>query len=138
MNLQDRVILTGYRPFSEMPDLINFGDVCVNAFPLTKRTRDIFSAKLVQYLACGKPVISSRLPGIENAINAKESGVIYVESVPEIFEQITLLMQNPKLKAKLERVGRQYAVIHHSYQVVLDKVEKSKTPQVINGRLFLF
>jgi glycosyltransferase involved in cell wall biosynthesis len=123
LGLENQVIITGYRPFSEMPDLINLSSICVNAFPINRRTSDIFSAKIIQYLACDKTVISSRLPGIENAISSDNSGVIYVDSVDDIYAKITELVNQNGSSRVIGRKGRDYVLKHHSYNVVLTQVE---------------
>jgi len=58
------VFLTGFINYSELPKYINLADVCINPFATNKITDIIFPSKLYQYMACEKPVIATRLPGL--------------------------------------------------------------------------
>src|SRR5437867_5577217 len=57
------IIFGGLYPYSALPDVIRSSDVCINPFELNGITRNILPTKLFQYLACGKPVVATRLPG---------------------------------------------------------------------------
>ena len=63
-NLSETVILTGFISYPELPKYINLADVCINPFATNKITDIIFPSKLYQYMACEKPVIATRLPGL--------------------------------------------------------------------------
>ena len=49
--LDEIVITTGLQPYEDMPTIINVSDLCLNIIPVNKRTNDIFSAKVAQYLS---------------------------------------------------------------------------------------
>lgn len=76
--LGDRLILTGKRPFEEVPELIAAADVCLLPAYDNEIMRDIVPIKMYEYMAMGKPVVSTRLSGV-----AKEfgdgNGVLYVD-----------------------------------------------------------
>jgi len=61
----------GQRPFSELPAYGKKFDVALIPFLLNELTRHVFPVKLKEYLAMGKPVVSSALPPVEefNKIN---------------------------------------------------------------------
>ncbi|WP_027720321.1 glycosyltransferase [Maridesulfovibrio zosterae] len=95
INLGDRVVMTGFQPFEDMPEFVNTATLCVNVFPINKNTEDIFSAKIVQYMACGKPTVSSALPGITTLIPGEGAGVLYAEDVTDLIGQLAELLQSP-------------------------------------------
>jgi glycosyltransferase involved in cell wall biosynthesis len=76
LKLEDSVILTGFQPYEMMPQYINLADICINPFQVNDTTRDIMPGKILQYLACGKPVIATPLPGMKAVISDEERGVM--------------------------------------------------------------
>ena len=125
LGLAEVVYVTGYQPFELMPLYIGLSDVCVNVFPINSRTKDIFSAKIIQYLSCAKPVVSSALPGITRAVESANSGVVYVNSIKEVLSKAIELTDDAKECENLGRIGRQYVVANNSSESVLDLVETS-------------
>ena len=58
------VFLTGFINYTELPKYVNLADVCINPFATNKITDMISPGKIYQYMACEKPVIATRLPGL--------------------------------------------------------------------------
>src|SRR4030095_2608705 len=75
--LASSVIFGGLHAYSALPDIIRSSDVCINPFELNGVTRDILPTKLFQYLACGKPVIATELPGTLPFLSGEEHGIIH-------------------------------------------------------------
>ncbi|HLH29685.1 MAG TPA: glycosyltransferase, partial [Terriglobia bacterium] len=61
-------------------ELIRSSDVCINPFELNPITEKILPTKLFQYLACGKPVVATKLPGTMPFLAGEEDGVVYAET----------------------------------------------------------
>ena len=63
LGVADRFKFVGQIPYSSLNHYVNAADVCVAPY-----TRDIPNCpiKIYEYLACGKPVICSDIPGIDN------------------------------------------------------------------------
>jgi len=123
LGLEDRVIITGYQPFETMPQYINLATVCINAFPVTNVTRDIFSAKIVQYLACGKPAISTALPGITTLIPGESHGVIYTDTAADMARELVLLLGSPERRQQLGQAGLDYVRREHDYAIITRRLE---------------
>lgn len=62
--LQENVIMTGFIDYKLLNDYLNLADICINPFAINKVTSIIFPSKIYQYLACRKPVIATKLPGL--------------------------------------------------------------------------
>ncbi len=58
------VHLFGKRPYDELPALLNAADACLVPYVLNELTRYINPLKVYEYLASGKPVVSSDLPEV--------------------------------------------------------------------------
>jgi glycosyltransferase involved in cell wall biosynthesis len=59
------IVLTGPRPYAQLPAYVKGFDVCLIPFRLTKLTRGIFPMKFFEYLASGKPVVATPLPALQ-------------------------------------------------------------------------
>jgi glycosyltransferase involved in cell wall biosynthesis len=105
------VIFTGMQPYSTLPDYIRSSDVCINPFELNGITEKILPTKLFQYLACGKPVVASRLPGTLPFLSGEEDGVIYSDTentVPALIKLLTDPTRCSELGARGIRAAHRY------------------------------
>ena len=58
------VLLTGRRPYSELPAYLGCFDIAVIPFRINSLTTGVNPVKLYEYLAAGRPVVSSDLPEV--------------------------------------------------------------------------
>lgn len=100
-NLHKEVILTGFINYDILNDYLNLADICINPFAINKITNIIFPAKIYQYLACSKPVIATRLPGLIDIFpdNGGKNNVYYY-SENRISEFFALLKKIKSRKFK--------------------------------------
>jgi glycosyltransferase involved in cell wall biosynthesis len=91
--MQDRVILTGKKPLHEIPKLIASSDLCLLPAHNNDIMGDIVPIKMYEYMAMGKPVISTKLPGIMKEFG-ENNGVVYVDSPDEVLTKTTELIKN--------------------------------------------
>ena len=63
LGVEDKFRFVGRVPYSSLSYYVNLADVCVAPY-----TRDIPNCpiKIYEYLACGKPVVCSDIPGVDN------------------------------------------------------------------------
>ena len=63
LGVEDKFRFVGRIPYSSLSYYVNLADVCVAPY-----TRDIPNCpiKIYEYLACGKPVVCSDIPGVDN------------------------------------------------------------------------
>src|SRR5215831_9384812 len=97
------VVFTGMQPYSALPDFIRSSDVCINPFELNSITEKILPTKLFQYLACGKPVVATRLPGTIPFLADEEDGIIYAETADTVNVLIQLLSDPQRCRRLGER-----------------------------------
>lgn len=77
--LQDSIILTGRRPYEEIPEYIAAADICLlPADPKEKVMHDGLPAKIYEYLAMAKPMISTKLRGVMREFG-DGNGVVYID-----------------------------------------------------------
>jgi glycosyltransferase involved in cell wall biosynthesis len=94
------VIFTGLQPYQLLPDIIRSSDICINPFELNAITRDILPNKVFQYLACGKPLVATRLPGTEPFLPGEEEGVVYT-SQDQVADRLLQLLDDPDRRRRL-------------------------------------
>ena len=91
--VSDRVILTGRRPYQEVPEFMAAADICLLPAHPEEMMRDIVPIKLYEYLAMGKPVISTKLPGVMKEFG-DDNGVVYANAPEDIISQAVELSAN--------------------------------------------
>jgi len=74
----------GQKRYEEVPAYIKYFDLCLIPYILTDFTRSIHPAKLVDYLALGKSVVSTNLPEVEE-FNRHHDGIVAVAASHESF-----------------------------------------------------
>ena len=121
-NLQDRIILAGQRPYKEMPSFIAASDICLlPAYPWEKVMQDIVPIKLYEYMAMGKPVISTRLSGVMQEFG-ENNGVVYVDEPADAIDKAKSLVKDGKI-GKLGARAREF-VQKYSWDNITDEFEK--------------
>ena len=113
LGLEKNVVLTGFEPFSLMPQFINLADICINPFLINSTTREIIPGKIIQYLACGKPVLATPLPGMLSLLSGPKSGVIY-SNIDEFAKNTVRLLKNGEMARTIGNNGYQYVKNNHN------------------------
>jgi glycosyltransferase involved in cell wall biosynthesis len=122
LKISQNVIFTGFQPFDLMPFFIGMANVCINPFKLTGATREIIPGKVLQYLACGKPVIATPLPGMTSQIKGEDSGILYF-TIEEFASQTIRLLKDRKLTEEIGKNGYEYAKLNHDEIRLARKLE---------------
>ncbi|KKN79313.1 hypothetical protein LCGC14_0340950 [marine sediment metagenome] len=116
--LRDSVIITGIQPHATVPQYINMADVCINTFPVSGATKDAYPTKIIQYMACGKPVVSTPLLGLRSMIKGEEQGIVY----GGIKDVITLLKSDDR-RRQIGQNALNYAMKTHGYSNIVKQLE---------------
>lgn len=69
LHLENSVIFTGFVPYAELPKYLRQADVAINPLKISQVSSVAFPHKVLQYLATGLAVISTRLEGLVSAID---------------------------------------------------------------------
>ena len=121
--LNDNVVLTSWQPYETMPQYINLADICINPFKINDTTRDIMPCKILQYLACGKPVLATPLPGMKAIIPNEDYGVIYSD-IDEFAENTIKLLRDDKRRREVGERGYKYAKKNHDWSGIAQRLEE--------------
>ncbi len=94
--LKNKVLMLGWQPYEEIPALISSADICLLPAHNNRVMRDIVPIKMYEYLALGKPVIATPLPGVIKEFGTN-SGVIYAKNPEMVIKKcISFIDSNQK------------------------------------------
>jgi glycosyltransferase involved in cell wall biosynthesis len=124
LKLKDKVVITGFQPFETISEYTNLAEVCINPFAINNITREIFPAKIPQYLACGKSVVTTALPGLMSVIPGEDQGVIYVDSVQAMVKEVISLLKSVERRRKLGKAGLNYTHKTHDAERIGRQLEE--------------
>jgi len=126
-NLQSSVILTNFVSQKVLPSYIGLADLCLNPFETNEITNQILPIKIIEYMACKKPVLSTPLTGTKELLPSKNYGIIYSELV-DFPKTIINLLSDMKSLSELSENGYSYSHKNHDLFVLSDtlisKLEK--------------
>ena len=99
-------------------------DICVAPFIKRRNAKIGLSAlKTYEYLACGKPIVASSIPGVKDLIEFSGGGItVNPENPGELATAILELIPNESTRAILGEKGRKYVVENHSWNSVARKI----------------
>jgi glycosyltransferase involved in cell wall biosynthesis len=121
--LRGRVILTGLRPYADIPSLVAAADVCLLPSLENQTTRDIVPMKVYEYLAAGKPVVSCHLPGIA-AEFGNQSGIEYADHPVDALRRAVGLSGRSERVRRLGEAGRRVAERNADWEKTTDRFER--------------
>ena len=122
INILDKIVFTGLVPHEKVHCYINASDVCAAPFVSERNEQSgVSPLKLCEYMACGKPVVASRISGLE-AIEEYKTGILIKPDAPvELAKAIITLLKNPHLRKKMGLKGRLYVIENRSWESIAMK-----------------
>lgn len=118
--LEDKVEFLGYKQKSELSEIIRNCTLGV----ITSECYENYPYSVLEFMACGKPVVGSKLGGIPEMIEHNYTGLLFeAGNMKSLSETINLLASNP---SEIERMGKN----------ARKQVEKNNSPSVYYERLF--
>jgi D-inositol-3-phosphate glycosyltransferase len=111
LGIGDRVTFVGAVPQRDLPTYYSAADVCV-----VPSHYESFGLVAAEALACGTPVVASKVGGLPSIVHDGENGLLVPWRRPEAFaESIELVLRNQPLRRRLARTARQ-SVAHLSWE----------------------
>ncbi len=128
-NQLTNVVLTGYVPHKEIPKYLNIADILVNPDVRCLQTELDIPTKLFEYLASGKPIVSSNLPSIAEIV--KDNAILVESENPQSFaEGILSLLNDELLRKKMGTNGRKI-VLDYTWEKTADKTYEGYNKVII-------
>lgn len=112
--LEGRVILTGMVSYDLVPRYLSLAKLAINPFKINSVTENIIPIKVLQYLSCGLPLLSSPLQDVVNNFPDSVSGVTYSDAndTKEFCNRIVDLLFDASSLEELSLAARQYICQH--------------------------
>lgn len=123
--LGGRLILTGRVPYDRIPALIAASDMCLLPFHRVPATEHIVPIKLYEYMAAGKPVVATPLPGVRRDVG-EGNGVVYAEAEAQAERALALRAEAAALGDK----ARAFVERHCGWGAITDEFEVLLTRHV--------
>jgi alpha-maltose-1-phosphate synthase len=113
LGLSDRFLFKGMVHHDQIPIYINLADVCL---VLKKKLRSGYSPiKLCEYLACGKPVVASRVEGLEFIETENLGRLVEPGDMRELENVLVELLTDHGKRTEMGRRGLLLARDHFSW-----------------------
>ncbi len=117
LGIDHHITFVGSVAHDALPLYYNAADVCV-----VPSYYESFGLVAVESMACGTPVVASRVGGLTSTVSDGETGYLVPWRCPEPFaERLELLLDNDELRASFGRAGRE-AVERFRWANVADAV----------------
>jgi len=122
--LEQEILFTGRVAYQEVVYYINACDVAVA--PFTKKRNAIIGLsplKLFEYLACGRPVIASRVDGVKDVIEEGECGYLFeAGDAEELAKRIIQSYQERETLQEMGLRGRRLVEGKYSWRAIAERV----------------
>lgn len=117
------IMFLGPRPYDKVPEIISASDICIVTLPPRSFAHKAFPIKLFEYMACGKPVVCTKLDGVMSVLTD-----LYIRFVnyneKSIANKLISLAQNDMERENLGRLGRNFVKRNHDWSHIADIFEK--------------
>ena len=127
LNLNDKIIFTGYVQYVDIPKYCGLADLCINPFEITEMTKKLSPVKIFDLLSCGKPILATPLEGLLHDFPRESKTLIYA-NLEDFESQIVSLLNNPRLET-FGIKGRQFVEANYTWDNVairfLEEFEKN-------------
>jgi glycosyltransferase involved in cell wall biosynthesis len=120
--LMDLVILAGTVPYTEVPEYISAMDACLIPIAHTADCQHAFPLKLLEYMACAKPVVSPLLAGVREVAGDR---ILYASDSYQLAEHIRRLHNNEELGRRLGTEGRRFVEERYTWKLACNALEEA-------------
>ena len=122
--LRSRILFLPRVEHRRVPDYLGAADLGLLLYPHTRSLAEFASPlKLVEYLACGLPVVATRLPGIEEIVQDGVNGRLVAPGDPrEAAAVIDETLRSPSLLAALA-AGARSTSLEYTYERRAERLE---------------
>jgi len=122
LGLGDRVIVTGWQAYERVPSLLSVCNIFVFPGFDSDLLRHVVPMKFYEYLAAGRPVVSTRLEGIVREFH--DCTAVHIVSEPrEVADAALRILDDPE-ECRLEsEVGRNFVRVRRGWAHLTDLFE---------------
>jgi glycosyltransferase involved in cell wall biosynthesis len=122
--VENAVIFTGMVDYAEVPFYINLADIGVAPFISNRNTKTgVSPLKIFEYMACGKPVVASRIEGLEFIEHEGVGRLVTPGAVRDFAEALNDLLQDDSKRAEMGEKASRIAVEKFSWTSKVEKIQ---------------
>lgn len=122
LELGPRVVFTGRVPYADAPRYMALADICLLTSDINDVMRYIVPIKTFEYMAAGRPVLATHLPGLKGDI-PPGNGILYADPA-EFLPILTRLATDPAERTALGQSARAFAEQNHDWDKLTDAFEQ--------------
>ena len=133
LGITEKVVFTGFVSYEELPRYLKIADIALNTLEPTLVANVAFPNKVLQYMAAGLPVVSTRLDGLEQTFGER-AGITWASDSRGVIRAASKLSQ--QTEAELRRISElQLGAVSEIFGVesAVDKFEESITALSAGG-----
>jgi glycosyltransferase involved in cell wall biosynthesis len=124
LGVRDRIVFTGAVKYAELSRYISAMDIGLNPLKMMKKNEYAAGGKVFNYLACGRPVLSSRMVALERLLGDE---IYYYDDVESFIMQTKMIQTSEIYSEKNRHIAEQYdwKKIAKVYEKVLQRASES-------------
>ena len=123
LDLQNQVIMPGRIEYNLLADYLRLGNVALLPFKQELVTHGALPGKVLQYLACGLPTVSTPLDGLQSMIPPNQ-GILYANNSQEMANMAVDLVSKPDQQHELASLGVDLMILHCNWKTQLQSFEQ--------------
>lgn len=105
MGVENRVIFTGAVKYGDLGRYISAMDIGLNPLKMMKKNEYAAGGKVFNYLACGRPVLSSRMVSLEKLLGDQ---IYYYDDVESFLRQVGHILGSQENEVTLRSIAERY------------------------------
>jgi glycosyltransferase involved in cell wall biosynthesis len=123
-NLVDAFLFFGFIPWDDASWFISTSDICVAPFIFKSTRSGISSLRVFSYLACGRPVIGSDIPGLGDMLEREKMGSSFLMGDHNALARSLIeLLGKPERAKEMGERGRKFVLNSHSWERIVTRLE---------------
>lgn len=125
LGIEEQVSIEDAVPYAEVPGLVAGADLCVA--PLSYCDRNVVQGcsplKVLEYMACGCPVIASNLPVVRELVHEDAHALLFDPSDPSaLAEAIKLMLDHHTLRETMALSGLAHVCANLTWQIAGERL----------------
>ncbi len=120
LHLENCMIFAGKQPFTKIPQLISAADICLLPAYDNEIMHDIVPIKMYEYMAMGKPIVSTKLYGVMKEFG-ENHGLVYVDTPQKVLNEAISIINSGNITS-IGQEARKF-VASNSWKNITDSFE---------------
>jgi glycosyltransferase involved in cell wall biosynthesis len=123
--LKEKVKMSGFVNYDVLPSTLNLADVAINTFQVSDVTNGALPWKVVQYLACGLPTVSTPLSGlVAYSKLSTDSGIVFRDLDQSFVQTVIELLDDEAMRKKLGAHAREIVEARNHWPDAISRFEQ--------------